>query len=97
MKRQLIRKGAANSSRTLSKSREGIFFQFAILQAALVDADRRQQGELSRMTDFQKPIQMTVFSVHLVTCLAPFDTTCLRQVTIGNADPRDSRLLQGGK
>ncbi|MBP2444105.1 hypothetical protein [Rhizobium leguminosarum] len=47
------------------------------------------------MADFQKPIQMTVLSVHLMPCLAPFDTTCFRQVTICNADPGDSRLLQG--
>ena len=82
METAFIVDGKAKPSRPVGKALKRIFFELACLEAALVDAERRQHGKPTGMTHVEQLIQMPPGAIHSMPRLVPVYPAFLRQITV---------------
>jgi hypothetical protein len=76
------------------KSRQRFAFEFASLDVVLIDAERGQEWQASRMAQVSDAVQVTIGAIHLPSRLRPRDAARFRDVSIGRADLTDRGILQ---
>jgi hypothetical protein len=82
MKRMSVKKGVTQSSGSFGKAKQGRRVQLACFQIGLVDANRREHGQILGVAYVEKPIQVPFRPVHLMARLTPFHSTGLSDLSI---------------